>query len=214
MEKMIITTFTDPMMGLTYECEPIYEKLQVHYPQIQFRWIMSVLVRDVSDFMYPDETIIQYNQRLAKIYESEQKIGGLPIVMPNLRLFDEKHRSSLPLNLAYKAAQLADNEKADEFLKNLRHATIVDVLPTTHFDEILKVVRKTGIDENRFILLYHNGSAQTELQKDLKIVHELGIHTLPAYMIQYNERAVIVRSLISYENFVSIIEQLKKEETT
>ena len=67
--------------------------------------------------------------------------------MPDLHFFDEEHRSSLPLNLAYKAAQLVDMDRADEFLTNLRHATIVDVLPTTHFDVILKIVRDTGIDE-------------------------------------------------------------------
>lgn len=200
------------MMGLTYECEPIYERLEAAYPQIEFRWVMSLLVHDVSDFMLPNETIKQYNKRLAKIYESEQSIGGLPISMPDLHLFDEEHRSSLPLNLAYKAAQLADMDKADMFLKNLRHATIVDVLPTTHFDEILKVVRKTGIDEDRFTEVYGNGSARAELEKDLALVRELGIRTLPAYMIQYGEKAVIVCSLISYDNFVSIIEQLKKED--
>ena len=113
MEKLIITTFTDPMIGLTYECEPIYDKLKVRYPQIEFRWVMSLLVRDVSDFMLPNETIAQYNRRLARIYESEQSIGGLPISMPDLHLFDEEHRSSLPLNLAYKAAQLSDIDRAD-----------------------------------------------------------------------------------------------------
>ena len=30
MEKMILTTFTDPMMGLSYEQEPVYEKLATH----------------------------------------------------------------------------------------------------------------------------------------------------------------------------------------
>ena len=134
------------MMGLTYECEPIYDKLKERYPTIKLRWVMSLLVRDVSDFMLPNETIAQYNKRLARIYESEQSIGGLTINMPDLRLFDEQHSSSLPLNLAYKAAQLADIDRADEFLKNLRHATIVDVLPTTHFDVILNVLRVTGID--------------------------------------------------------------------
>ena len=212
MEKLIITTFTDPMMGLTYECEPIYDKLKVRYPQIEFRWVMSLLVRDVSDFMLPNETIAQYNKRLARIYESEQSIGGLPISMPDLRLFDEQHRSSLPLNLAYKAAQLADIDKADEFLTYLRHATIVDVLPTTHFDVILKVVRDTGIDEDRFTQYFNDGTAQTELEKDLAFTRELNIRTLPAYLIQYEEKAVVVRSLIDFENFVSMIEQLKKED--
>ena len=199
------------MMGLTYECEPIYDKLKVRYPQIEFRWVMSLLVRDVSDFMLPNETIEQYNKRLARIYESEQSIGGLPISMPDLHLFDEQHRSSLPLNLAYKAAQLADVDRADEFLKNLRHATIVDVLPTTHFDEILKVVHSTGIDEDRFIQHYNDGSAKAELEKDLALVRELNIRTLPAYLIRYGEKAVVVRSLIDFENFVSIIEQLKED---
>lgn len=212
MDRLMITTFTNPMMGLTYECEPIYDKLKERYPQIEFRWVMSLLVRDVSDFMLSNETIAQYNKRLARIYESEQSIGGLPISMPDLRLFDEQHRSSLPLNLAYKAAQLADMDKADEFLTNLRHATIVDVLPTTHFDVILKVVRDTGIDEDRFTQYYNDGTAQAELEKDLAFTRELNIRTLPAYLIQYGEKAVVVRSLIDFENFVSMIEQLKKED--
>lgn len=211
MNRLIITTFTDPMMGLTYECEPIYDKLKVRYPQIEFRWVMSLLVRDVSDFMLPNETIAQYNKRLAKIYESEQSIGGLPIKMLDLRLFDEQHRSSLPLNLAYKAAQLADINKADEFLKNLRHATIVDVLPTTHFDVILKVVRDTGIDEDQFTQYFNDCTAQTMLEHDLNMVRKLNIRTLPAYMIQFGERSVIICNLISYESFVEIIEQLKED---
>ena len=201
MEKLIITTFTDPMMVLTYECEPIYDKLKGSYPQTEFRWVMSLLVRDVSDFMLPNETIAQYNKRLASIYESEQSIGGLPISMPDLHLFDEQHRSSLPLNLAYKAAQLADIDRADEFLKNLRHATIVDVLPTTHLDVILKVVRDTGIDEEKFTQQYQDGSAQAMLEHDLNMVRKLNIRTLPAYMLQYGENAVIVSILIRYETF-------------
>ena len=30
-EKVILTTFTDPMMGLSYECEPIFRKLETHF---------------------------------------------------------------------------------------------------------------------------------------------------------------------------------------
>jgi len=87
MKKAIITTFTDPMMGLTYEMEPIYERLS-RRESVQLCWAMGLLVRDIADFMLPHETIEQYNRRLAKICESEQSIGGLPISMPNLRLFD------------------------------------------------------------------------------------------------------------------------------
>lgn len=36
MERIILTTFTDPMMGLSYEQEPVYEKQaqQVAFPKV------------------------------------------------------------------------------------------------------------------------------------------------------------------------------------
>ncbi|MDO4866798.1 MAG: DsbA family protein, partial [Clostridia bacterium] len=147
-EKIIFTTFTDPMMGLTYEMEPIYDRLKREYgDRIEFRWVMSLLVKDVSDFMTPRERamvpeagIRAYNARLAQIYKREEAIGSLPIHMEGFCLFDVEHRTSKPLNLAYKAAQLADPEKADDFLINLRHATVIDCRPTTHMDVILDMV--------------------------------------------------------------------------
>ena len=144
MEKVIITAFTDPMMGLSYESEPIMERLQKEYSgKIEFRYVMGLLVRDVSEFMTPAERTMEpeagirrYCERLAGIYKSEESIGGLPINMDGFCLFDTEHRSSKPLNLAYKAAQFAAPEKADAFLVALRHATVIYSLPTTHFNII------------------------------------------------------------------------------
>lgn len=89
MEKIIFTTFTDPMMGLSYEQEPVYEKLADHFgDRLVFHYVMSGLVRDVSDFMVPEEKALPaeegirlYNRRLARIYKGEEAIGGLPINM-------------------------------------------------------------------------------------------------------------------------------------
>ena len=90
MEKNVtITTFTDPMMGLSYECEPIFRKLETHFgSSASFQNRMGVLVQDVRDFMIPsdeggtlEETMQNYNARLARIYESEESIGGMPIHM-------------------------------------------------------------------------------------------------------------------------------------
>ena len=186
-DRIIFTTFTDPMMGLTYEMEPIYDRLKREYgDQIEFRWVMSLLVRDVSDYMTPRERAMEpeagiraYNARLAQICKSEESIGGLSINMEGFCLFDTEHRSSRPLNLAYKAAKIADPEKADDFLINLRHATVVDCRPTTHQDEILDVVRSTGIDEEAFFQHFNDGSAEVALERDLALTCSLGIHSLP-----------------------------------
>ena len=176
-DKISLVTFTDPMMGLSYECEPIFRKLETHFAgKIEFHYVMSLLVRDVYDLIDPDDlrrgkefAIKNYNARLAEIYESEEVLGGLPINMTGFELFSVNETSSAPLNIAYKAAQIVDAEKADEFLYRLRYATIVDCRPTTRLSEILKVVIKTGLDVKKFLAAYNDGRAEKNFQADLQI---------------------------------------------
>lgn len=122
-------------------------------------------------------------------------------------VFDKDHRSSKPLNLAYKAAQLADPKKADSFLIALRHATVIDCLPTTHFDIIMGVVRDTGIDEESFIRHYQDGSAESALNEDLAFAGRLGIRSLPAYLIQHKDKALLLQSF-DYQDFVEMINRI------
>ncbi len=214
-EKITLTVFTDPMMGLSYESEPIMDRLKREYGEkIKFRYVMSLLVRDVSDFMTPKERAMEpekgirlYCERLAAIYKREEPIGGLPVNMDGFCLFDAQHRSSKPLNLAYKAAQLADPNKADSFLVALRHATVKECLPTTHFDVILKLVRNAGIDEAIFTRHYQNGRADTALEKDLSYTRSLGVQSLPAYLIQYAEKRRLMQSF-HYQDFANAIERV------
>lgn len=214
-DKIILTVFTDPMMGLSYESEPIMERLQTEYgDRLEIRHVMSVLVRDVADFMTPEERAMSpeagiraYCQRLARIYKSEESIGGLPINMDGFRLFDAEHRSSRPLCLAYKAAQLAAPDKADDFLTALRHTTVLDCRSTTHYDEILRIVRKIGIDETSFTALFHDGSAEAALEQDLAFTRSLGIRSLPAYLLRYGEQMLMLQSF-DYRDFDRAITRL------
>lgn len=213
--QIVMTVFTDPMMGLSYESEPILDALSERYGErLQVHYVMSVLVRSASDFMTPaeralppEEGIPLYCRRLAGIYKSEEAIGGLPIHMEGFRLFDPGHRSSRPLCLAYKAAQLAAPEKADAFLKHLRHATVLDCRPTTHEEEILAVVRASGIEEKAFLAAFHDGRADAALEQNMALTRRLGIYTLPSYLIRSESRAVLMQSF-DIEEFSATIDQL------
>ena len=215
-EKISLVTFTDPMMGLSYECEPIFRKLETHFAgKIDFHFVMSLLVRDVYEFVDPDDlkfgkevAIKNYNARLAEIYRTEENLGGLPINMDGFKLFSVNETSSKPLNLAYKAAQIVDAEKADRLLYNLRYATIVECRPTTRLQEILKVVVKSGLDGKKFLAAYNDGRAEKNLQADLKICRRLGIHSLPSYLIQYKSQGALAQSLLDYKTFVKIFSDL------
>ena len=213
-EMIKITTFTDPMMGLSWEYEPTFRKLETHF-QIEFRYIMSLLVPDVYRFVNPNDlkiskefALTKYNEQLARIYESEEAISGMPINMNDFHLFSVENDSSTPLNLAYKAVQLIDKSMASSFLYNLRYATIVECRQTTKLDEILNVVRKSNIDTEKFLERYNDGSAEKALQHDLILTRELGIHTLPAYLIQCDDKSALIKILIGYEDFVSIIREM------
>ena len=108
MKKVTILHFTDPMMGLSYELEPIFRKLETHFGEkIIFKNVMSVLVKNILDFVNPADLSVsmefaleKYLVKLAKIYEDEEIITGMPILMKKCKIFSAKNLSSLPLNLA------------------------------------------------------------------------------------------------------------------
>ena len=55
MEKIVITQFSDPMMGLSWECEPAIRQIEEELGDaVEIRDCMGVLVRDVVDFMTPE----------------------------------------------------------------------------------------------------------------------------------------------------------------
>ncbi|WGE48991.1 DsbA family protein [Actinobacillus equuli] len=204
-----ITVFTDPMMGLSYESEPFLRQLETHFPhQLQFAYVMGGLVRNVADWLLPNEILAEYNARLARIYEAEQAISGLPISMPNLNLFTAERPSSLPLNLAYKAAQLAESCKADAFLYRLRYATIVEVRPTNDLNEILEVVLAVGIDESLFLRHFQDGSAQAQLEQDFALKDRLDVRGLPAYLFEFEGKKILVNGVLNFAQFTQIIRQI------
>ena len=217
MKKITLTIFTDPMMGLSYESEPVIRRLETCFGnKLEIRYAMCVLVGDVRHFIQPEDiaetpeqTLTNYNRRLAGIYRKEELINGMPIAMEECRLFDMEHLTSEPLCLAVKAVQHVAPARAEQFLYRLRYATIVEVRPTTHHNELLRAVRLTGrIDETAFLDVYNNGMAENALHHDICIARNLRIHSLPAYMLNYGNRHIIIHDMANYNIFTSAIIQL------
>lgn len=208
-------------MGLSYEQEPVYEKLVAHFgDRLIFHYVMSGLVRDVSDFMVPEERALPaeegirlYNRRLAQIYKEEEAIGGLPINMDGFHLFDADHRSSYPLCMAYKAAELCCPEKAFAFLLKLRRATIVETRQTTKTDELISVAAEAGLDQEQFRIFFEDGRTSAAFQKDLALTQSLGIRQLPTVLIEGRDKRLLVSGMASYDAFVNLDRQAESLST-
>ena len=215
-ERILFSIFTDPMMGLSYESEPVFRKLETHFPgRIVFRHVMSLLVPDVFALVDPADlpegeatAIERYNARLAKIYESEEAIGGLPINMIGFCLFSPERPSSLPLNVAYKTAQLVAPKKADAYLYRLRFATIAECRPTTRKEELVAVARETGIDADAFLKAYDGPTARRALNADLSMARGYGIRSLPACLLEYRGQKIVASAMIGYDAFAELIEKI------
>ena len=199
MEKVVITQFSDPMMGLSWECEPAIREVEQRFgDQVEICDVMRVLMRDVTDFMTPQERslpeaegVARYNERLAQIYREEEALGGMPINMDGFCLFAPGRRSSMQLCLAYEAAELAEPEKAREFLYRLREATVAKCRPTTKREELLQVVRDCGIDEEQFTRCFDGPAAQDALWSDLRYGDSFGIFQLPAFVVSKGDKALM-----------------------
>ena len=211
-----LEVFTDPMMGLSYEMEPIMRFLETHYQgQIEVIYRMGWLVRDVrdwflpSDFLEGEEKIFyRYNRRLANIYLSEEKIAGMPICVDGLNLFSEELRSSLPLNLAYKTVEQLAPERAAAFLYFLRYATIVNGRQTTNLAVLSELVEEFGLNQTDFLEAYHGRLVQEELAKDLRDLETLGVRGLPAYRLSDGETSFVFQGVLTLAEMIACLGRL------
>lgn len=215
-QPILLQIFTDPMMGLSYEMEPIFRRLETHYPNhITFQNCMALLVRDVYDFVNPADLALgkeialeRYLPRLAAIYRAEEAISHMPICMDVCRLFDTEHTSTWPLNLAYKAVEHVAPHRAQQFLYALRFATVVECRQTTREEEIRDIVRQCSVNEDLFLQCMADGRAEKDLLSDLALCRQYRITGLPAYRLAYKEREIFLHGVPPYESFADAIAKL------
>ena len=214
--KVELTTFTDPMMGLSWEQEPVCRKLEARFgDQIEFRYRMVPLVPDVMrlvdplDLRYGEaEAIRRYNARLARIYLDEEPIGGVPIVMDGFSLFSEEGRSTVGLCLAWKAADIVNPEASEAYLYALRYATVVEGRRTVCVEVALNVARECGLDADAMERAMEDGRARAALDGDRVIAARLGIHALPAALVSCDGNSELLNGLAPYDAFASSIGRL------
>lgn len=96
--------------------------------------------------------------------------------------------------------------KARVFLHRLREATVSECRPTTKMEEIVRVTRICGIDEDAFMECYWGGRAAAALETDMLLMHRLGIRAMPAFLVESAESAVLVRGVVDAAMLIRAVE--------
>lgn len=217
MAKLTITAVTDPMMGMLWETWPTLRKLETHFGnQIDFKFMMGQLVRDVYDFVDPNVAkmygkkvaLNQYWTRLMQVYLQEEQIAGMPIYMGgNERLFDENHTSSTPLDLGLRAIAGHDEKLEDKVLYEMQYDTVVRNLQTNDLKYLTGLAEKFGIDQEQFMTRYKSEGLANELAQEQQIMQQMQIDQLPAYLLTYGGKTYVVKGIPKYDEWKKLIDQ-------
>lgn len=214
MKNIIITNFTDPVCSWCWGTEPIFRALETHYPnEIEIRYVMGGLVDDIDNFSDPGNGIDAgsegANAQIISHWVEGAQRHGMPVNPEGFHLFSKEFPSSFPQNIAYKAAQIVNPDKADAFLRRLREATETQAKVTSNPDVQIELASEVGIDMVGFIKALNSGEAKKKFEADRALARSVGVTGFPSFLIKSAQgRQVLVRGYKTFAEFQEIITYL------
>ncbi|WP_369049374.1 ClpXP adapter SpxH family protein [Tenacibaculum sp. UWU-22] len=168
-----IIYYTDPICSSCWGIEPQLRKLKLEYGEnIEIEYRMGGLLPDWS---YNSGGISKPSD-VAHHWEEVSIYYDMPID-GNVWLEDPLH-SSYPPSIAFKAAQMQDNEKAILFLREIREMVFLQKKNITKWEYIELAGKKVGLDIVKLKIDYEE-KAKELFEEDLKLGRELGVRGFP-----------------------------------
>lgn len=168
-----IIYYTDPICSSCWGIEPQLRKLKLEYGNnIEVEYRMGGLLPNWSynsgDISKPSDVAYHWDE--VSVYY-DMPIDG------NVWLEDPL-ASSYPPSIAFKAAQIQDNEKAILFLREIREMVFLQKKNITKWEHLEFAGKKVGLDIVKFKADYE-GKAKELFEEDLKLGRELGVRGFP-----------------------------------
>ncbi len=166
--------YTDPICSSCWGIEPQLRKLKLEYGHlIDFEYRMGGLLRDWN---YNDG-IISKPEDVAQHWDDVSYYFQMPI-NGDIWLEDPLH-SSYPPSIAFKAAQLQDEQKVLLFLRRMRELLFIEKKNIAKWEHIATAAVDAQLDVNKLNENYLNGKAEQNFLEDLELARQLGIRGFP-----------------------------------
>jgi len=168
-----IIYFTDPICSSCWGIEPQLRKLKLEYGNfIEVEYRMGGLLADWSynsgGISKPSDVAHHWDE--VSIYYDMPIDGDVWI--------EDPLSSSYPPSIAFKAAQIQDNEKAILFLREIREMVFLQKKNITKWEYLEFAAKKVGLDIVKFKADYE-GKAKELFEEDLKLAKALGVRGFP-----------------------------------
>lgn len=168
-----IIYYTDPICSSCWGIEPQLRKLKLEYGNlIEVEYRMGGLL---PNWTYNSGGISKPSD-VAHHWDEVSVYYDMPI--DGDVWLQDPLPSSYPPSIAFKAAQIQDNNKAILFLREIREMVFLQRKNITKWEHLERAAQKTGLDVLQFKTDFE-GKAKGLFEEDLKLGREFGVRGFP-----------------------------------
>lgn len=195
--------YTDPICSSCWGIEPQLRKLKLEYGSImEVEYRMGGLLPDWSY----NSGGISKPADVARHWDEVSGYYDMPI--DGDIWLEDPLPSSYPPSIAFKAAQLQNNDKAILFLREIREMVFLQKKNITRWEYLELAAKKVGLDVVQFRKDYE-GKAIELFNEDLKLGRALGVRGFPTmFFTDTTGKTEMVYGSKPYEVFESAIMQV------
>lgn len=172
-----IMYFTDPICSSCWGIEPQLRRLKLEYgDRIQVEYHMGGLLRDWSynsgGISKPSDVAIHWDE--VSVYYDMPIDGDVWL--------EDPLSSSYPSSIAFKAAQLQNDDKALLFLRKMREMVFLQKKNISQWQHINEAALFVGLDAE-LLKKDYDSAAVLSFQADLKMAANYGVRAFPTLLI-------------------------------
>lgn len=200
--------YTDPICSSCWGIEPQLRKLKLEYDNtVEIEYRMGGLLPDWS---YNGGSISKPSD-VAQHWDEVSVYYDMPI--DGDVWLEDPLNSSYPASIAFKAAQLQDNEKAISFLREIREMVFLQKKNIAKWEHLETAAISVGLNLKQFKTDYE-GKAKELFNEDLKLGKELGVRGFPTlFFSDATGRKEYVYGSKPYSVFVNAVLKLAPSAT-
>lgn len=198
-----IIYYTDPICSSCWGIEPQLRKLKLEYGNsIEVEYRMGGLLKDWSY----NSGCISKPSDVANHWDEVSVYYDMPI--DGDVWLEAPLSSSYPPSIAFKAAQMQNQEKAILFLREIREMVFLKKKNITKWEHLEIAAKKVGLNIPRFKTDYE-GKAKDLFMEDLKLGNELGVRGFPTlFFTEMTGQKEMVYGSKPYSNFENALLKL------
>jgi putative protein-disulfide isomerase len=205
-----IIYYTDPLCCWSWAMEPQWRRLLHEYDgKISWKYCMGGLIPDWNTYNDPFNSISRPLQ-MGPLWFEARHISGQPI---NEKIWmTDPPKSSYPSCIAFKTVEMQSFSAADEYLRLLREAVMLNEKNISRYDillEIASLIKHESFDFKQFETELKKNSGVELFKNDLQNTKLNKIGRFPTFIIRnQNGTGVIIVGYRPYDAFVEAIKQV------